>query len=373
MASYLDLITSPKSNVTRRVEIYESDGVTPWPSLDAHVRPFVDWNVNVDMARDERRTFDLVLDNTDKALRHYPGGFWYDKVIKIFRGVWGFNGEVYDSQLGEFMIDQINDAKHAPTISVTGRDYTKKLLTSKFAHATSFAVGQTLESVVTAIAVSGGVTRYIIPATGKTLGRVYLFEADTERWKAIADVCQAFGYEAYFNAQGYLVIREMRDPLTSPLSFTFATGYTPDFPATLANYEKSTNDARLFNQIIVRSESAGQVPIVGVATNTEPSSPTNINKIGIRSHTIKNSLITTQAQADDLASKMLKIYALEQFDLNTESLVIPWLEAGDIVGFADPDPSPGDPTRFLLSNFTIPGSLSGMKSNSKRVTIVGGS
>lgn len=78
------------SNITRRVEIYESDGITPWvpdPSDPGFTR-LVDGSVSLDYGRDERRTLDLTLLNDDKLLRPNPnGGFWYDKVLKIFRGV----------------------------------------------------------------------------------------------------------------------------------------------------------------------------------------------------------------------------------------------------------------------------------------------
>lgn len=78
-------------NVIRRVELYEADGDTLW-NPDAEADPgfarLIDGNVTVDYNSDERRVLDLALDNRDNLLRFDPfGGLWYDKVVKVFRGV----------------------------------------------------------------------------------------------------------------------------------------------------------------------------------------------------------------------------------------------------------------------------------------------
>jgi hypothetical protein len=82
-------------------------------------------------------------------------------------------------------------------------------------------------------------------------------------------------------------------------------------------------------------------------------------------------MITTTAQAQALADSYLAIHSLEEFDLEFETLFMPWLEAGDILGWIDPDPNPGDPKTFLLSSLTLPLSLSPMSGVGKRVLIVG--
>lgn len=71
--------------VTRRVEIYESDGNTLWAG-DVSNR-LIAGNVNLQYGDNERRSMDLTLKNDDNLLRSRPNGFWYDKVIKLYRGV----------------------------------------------------------------------------------------------------------------------------------------------------------------------------------------------------------------------------------------------------------------------------------------------
>ena len=91
MESRVDLdvlaaIHSGAVSIKRRFEIYESDGKTLWMPSSQTPR-MVDGSVTVDYGRDERRAFDVTLNNTDRVLNHDPDGFWYDKVLKFYRGV----------------------------------------------------------------------------------------------------------------------------------------------------------------------------------------------------------------------------------------------------------------------------------------------
>ena len=74
--------------VTRRLEFYESDAITRWHPGNSQISRLVDGSIPLDYNGDERRKLDVTLENSDNALRPDPnGGFWYDKVIKVFRGV----------------------------------------------------------------------------------------------------------------------------------------------------------------------------------------------------------------------------------------------------------------------------------------------
>jgi hypothetical protein len=173
----------------------------------------------------------------------------------------------------------------------------------------------------------------------------------------------------FFDAQGYLVMREYLDPVTAPLSYTLETGVFGN----LVTYNKTVNDTRIYNHIVVTGESNDPdiIPVSAEATNTEPSSPTRVDKIGDRVYQYTSSFITTTLQAQDVADKFLQIHALEEFDLIFSSIALPWLEVGEIVEFEDPRPSAGQPTRFLLSSLNLPLDLGAMSGNAKRVSVVG--
>lgn len=97
-ADVLAAIHSGTARIKRRLEIYETDGETLWmPS--AEVPRMVDGTVTVDYGRDERRAFDVTLNNSDGILNHDPDGFWYDKVLKVYRGLEFQNTKVSPSIL----------------------------------------------------------------------------------------------------------------------------------------------------------------------------------------------------------------------------------------------------------------------------------
>ncbi|MGE0342551.1 MAG: hypothetical protein AB7O86_05745 [Porticoccaceae bacterium] len=359
-----ELLFGPSAIVTRRCDIYENDGVTIWMA-DA---PILDGSVGVDMNRDERRSFELTLHNEDGDFASDPDGFWYDKVIKLYRGVRSSTIS-YEALLGTFAIDRIASPRFPSETKVTGRDYSKKLIVDKFGEATTFTAATPVENAIKGILASGGITSYEVPTTGQTLGKSFAYEAGTSRWQALKEIATAFGYEIFFSIAGTFIMRTLTDPTTAPLAFTFTT---EGALATLTDYEKATHDARLFNSCTVLGQTTTNVPVAYTAENTEPSSPTRIARIGRRSMPpYTSALVANETQAETLARAFLSVMALESYEIKMDSLVVPWLEAATTVEFEDPDPVSGAPSRFLLSDFNIPLMLDTMSANSKRVTIVG--
>lgn len=360
------------SLINQRVEIFEADAITRWKN-GAYDDRLIGGSITVDYSRDERRAFDITLDNGDHGLKYAPTEFWYNKILKAFSGILYWNGSswtTWETQVGEFMIDKINESNFPYQIKASGRDYTKKCQLSKFVNATAFTKNTPIENAIKSMAQNAGCTKFLIPVTGSSLGKDYYFERGVARWDAMKQIAEAFGYELFFDAQGYLVMREFLDPLQAPLSATLQTGPSV---GNLASYDKSINDTRLYNHIVVTGESSDStiLPVMAEAKNTEPSSPTNIDSIGDRVYQYTSSFITTTQQAQDVANKFLKIHALEEFDLNFNAIAMPWLEVGEIIEFIDPRPSAGQPTRFLLSSINVPLDLGPMSGNAKRVSVVG--
>jgi hypothetical protein len=267
------------------------------------------------------------------------------------------------------MIDSISEANFPYTVKIQGRDYTKKCMISKLANSLAFTAGYDLETAIWVLAVNAGIDKFILPVTGKVLGKEYFYERGTIRWNAMKEMALGFGYELFFDAQGYLVMREFQDPITAPLSYTLQTG--PTF-GNLVSYNKTVNDTRIYNHIIVTGESSDEtiIPVMAEAINTEPSSPTRVAELGDRVYPFTSPFITTTAQAQDVADKMLRIMGLEEFDLTFSAIPLFWLEVGEIVEFNDPRKNAGQPTRFLLSSLTLPLGLEAMSGNAKRVTVV---
>lgn len=365
-ASVIDAINSSVTHIECRVEIFEADGTTRFNSGNDDDR-LISGSVSVDYSRDERRSLECVLDNSDLGLVNAPSGIWYDKVFKPYYRVLLTGGAYYDFQLGEFVVDQISEPHFPNVMNISLRDYTKKCKTSKYAMTTAYSVGQELEEIVHTVASNAGITKFLLPVTGITVGKAFQFERGTERWEAIRQIVMAYDHDAYFDEAGYLVLAPYQDPVTSPVVATFKTGSDGN----LASYDKSTNDGRLYNHIVVTGDTSDSsvIPVSAEATNTEPSSPTRIAKIGDRVYEYVSSFITTEEQAQAVADSFLRIHALEEYNLNFGAIAYPWLDAGYITIFEDPVTL--ESIRMLLSSISIPLSPGTMTGTGKRVRLVG--
>lgn len=291
------------------------------------------------------------------------------KAVKWLRNYVPFQD--WEVQVGEFMIDRISEKNFPKVINITTRDYVKKMIGSKLEKSLSFAAGTPIETIVKAMAGNSGIFKTKIPATGKTLPARVDLERGTERWRVAADICKANGFELFFDAQGYLVMRPFIDPSFGPISHTFKTGKISE-GGNLVEFERSTNDSELYNHVVVTGERdvEGALPYFGEAKNTTPGSPTRIDRIGDRMYPFTSSYFTSNAQCLETAHNLLKLHSLESYEMSFSSLVYPWLEAGEIVELLDPDRLDIDPTRFLMDSFNIPMGLGTMGGTAKRITFV---
>lgn len=373
----IEAIEDGSVGIRRRLEFYEKDGTTRWypegPTEDESLsRLLPEGSVNISSDRDERRLIDISLDNRDGLLRPHPDGFWYDKVLKPYRGLVMPDDTVEWWQLGEFVIDGIDDQRFPKTISVSGRDYTKRMLLSKLANSASWPAGTKLVDLIKALAANSGVTKIGLPTVAQvptTLGAKLEAERGSDRWGIARGAAEAKGYALFFDSDGFLRMEKFVDPTTSALEWTFQTG-----PAgNLVDYSRSVNDSELYN--VVQVESAA--PETGVANfwearNTEPSSPTCVQRIGERvMPLITLETVASQAQVKAFAISTLMIAALESYNLSFSSIYYPWFDVNKVVQVLEDDRIIGDPTRFLLTDIEMSFELGPMSNTAKRITYVG--
>lgn len=274
----------------------------------------------------------------------------------------------WEVQTGEFVLDRIVENNFPHTVKVTGRDYTKRALLSKVTVSMTFAAGTPLKTLVSALANNAGIYKQRLANATEVLPYDLSIERGTDRWTVIRDAANSFNYELYVDSEGYLTMSKFRDPTLDAIQAVFQTGPTGN----LSTFEKSTNDSRLYNNIVVTGErSDGGLPYFGQAKNTQPDSPTSIDEIGDRVFEFTSTFFANDAQCLDYAKTLLSVNALETYEMSCASIVYPWLEAGSIVQIILPDAAPTDPTRYLLDSLSIPIQLGPMSFTGKRVTIVG--
>lgn len=366
-------------HISRRIELFEADGTTLWKAGNLQER-LIGGEISVDGSRDERRSLsNLILSNKDKFFKHEPGGLWYDKIVKVYRGLL-YETRVnnvlvpkkFEIQIGEFMIDTINTQRFPNHVTIAGRDYAKKLLLDQFAVDTTYATGQPLDTIVRIIATNGGINKFRLGATGVTVSTPVALPRGSSRWEGIKTLCEGLNVEVYFDHQGFLVTRLYDDVSTAAphLSLQF------DGEArNLVDFSKSTSDSNIFNHIVVTGTSEEETvtgyKFISIRENNDPNSPTSIQKIGRRTFPYEVSYLTSQTQANELSLRLLNVKQLEDYALNFQTICYPWLEANRVVQFDDPDEPETVPTRFFLTSFSIPMELGPMSGDAKRIIIVG--
>lgn len=380
----LAAIQAGVTRVLRRVEIYESDGDTLWTPTNGDTRSrLIDGSISLDYSRDERRAYDMTLNNSDFMLDSKGSeGFWYDKILKPYRGVrypavpeapFYLPYKDWEVQVGEFMIDKIDDDDSQPMLKVSGRDYTKKCLSSKLEKSESFPAGTYIYDLIKALAANAGIKKFKIPFTNETLATSLDLERGTERWNVMAQAANSHNYDIYFDNQGYLTMSKYTDPALSAPVQTFSTG--PD--GNLVTYTKSSDDSNLYNHIVVTGDresvegGAILMPYFGEAKNTNPSSPTNIDRVGDRYFPFQSSFFTSNQQCQELANSLLAIYSLESYNISWSSINYPWLDVGQTADIYEPRSKSTTAAKFLLDTLTIPLTLDPMSATGKRVLKTG--
>lgn len=370
-------IDSGLTRVLRRIEIYESDGETLWVPDNRPVQPrLIDGSISVDYNRNERRTLDVSLANYDNRLASRDGeGFWYDKILKVYRGCVYFENNVrqkWEVQMGEYHIDNIKTSANDTQVRVVARDPWKKLMNSKLPQSMSFPHGTYLSELVRSLAANAGIHKLRIPYTNETIGSTMDLERGTERGEVIKQACTANNYDVYFDNEGYLKMEKFSDPSTSAPTARFSTGVGGN----IVTYDKSINDSRLYNHILVygdrESVEGGDIlmPYFGEAINDNPNSPTSVDRLGDRQYSYASSFFTSDQQCQNYAESLLKIHSLETYEINWSSIYYPWLEVGTVVEVSEPDTDVDIDTRFLLDTISYPLSLGPMSATGKRVLIV---
>lgn len=277
----------------------------------------------------------------------------------------------WETQVGEYVIDNLSTDSFPSHLKIVGRDYTKRCMNSKLARATSFESGSNVMELISALASNSGIRKMKLPIVQRFSSSQIDYAPQTSRWQIMKELAASINSDIYFDHAGYLVVEPYADPAFSPEVATFQTGQSGN----LVKYTRSASDSELYNHIVITSGSdneANALPYFGEAINSDPDSPTNVDRIGDRTYFWDSVSMGSDEACVALAKSWLKIYALESFEMSFDSINYFWLDAGGIAKVLDPDRIATDPTRFLMTSLTIPMTLGPMQAAARRMMIVEG-
>lgn len=272
----------------------------------------------------------------------------------------------WETQLGEYVQDSASVASESPDlVEITGRDYVKRCLLSRLVASTTYDKGRAIEDVIGNMALNSRIRKIALPSTGATLDRDMTWESDTDRWSIMKELATSHNYDLYFDTNGVLVMEKFRDPSTSPVDLLLNVGPLGN----LVSKGLRTSDTQLFNHVVVVGEGADRdaPPVWAEAINNAPDSPSRVDELGDRVVRYQAATVTTLGQAKELAESMLSVAALEEFELNFSTPLLPWVEPNQILAMTEEAAGTWGPDRFLLSSVSMPLDLSPMSGTGKRI------
>lgn len=272
----------------------------------------------------------------------------------------------WETQLGEYVQDSASASSESPeVVELSGRDYVKKCLVSRLPAATTYDKGRPIEDIIRNMALNSRVRKIALPTTGEALDRDMTWEADTDRWSIMKELATSNNYDLFFDTNGVLVMEKFRDPSSSPVDLLLNVGPLGN----LVSRGLRTSDSQLFNHVVVVGEGADNdtPPVWAEALNNNPASPSRVDELGDRVIRHQAATINTLAQAQELANTMLSVAALEEFELDFSTPLLPWVEPNQILALTDEAAGTWGPDRFLLSSVSMPLDLSPMSGTGKRI------
>lgn len=305
---------------------------------------------------------------------------WFNYMPSVFNGqarnllnkamkwLWGYTPYAeWETPLGDFLIDNMKTQNYPNTLSLSGRDQTKKLLGSKLQRTETFEAGTPIAYMIRAMAANAGITKVRYNLTADVLPKAVTIARTTERFNAMQQAADYINKDLFFDVDGYLDLTNRADPtLGSPVA-SFKTGKRD---GNLVGFDRSTSDARIYNRVVVTGTNADGLEYYGEAVNDNPNSPTSIQRLGDRTYFYTSNLAISSDWCQQYAQKLLGQVAFEQYELGFSSIVYPWLDANIVIDFQDPDNLASDPTRFLMDTMNVPLQLEPMSATGKRVLFI---
>lgn len=323
----------------------------------------VDGNVDVDVTRLTRRTFTSNVLNPAGVWSpgsDYSGTFYVNRLIRLWRGIdYGNAHELVP--IGTFMIDRADIAveRNMSIVVLSGSDLWKKFGKSAFATAKTWAVGDSINTIITYIASQAGVTRLNLDplssrvAGDKVTSKKFAVEQGDNRGEAIAELCKSYGIDVYFDTLGRLTTQDFTAPGDKAVVYT----YDPTDNNNLLTVKAAFTDENLYNSVLVIGTADKDNIVTYRIRDTSPTSVTSVDRIGERVFIYESDNIGTTTLARTTAENLFYKKVLVNEDITLETICNPAFEGNDVIKVRETDFSKLN-LSFRIKAFTVPLSTS---------------
>ena len=334
----------------------------------------VDGQVDADSSRLARRTMNISVMNPEAEFTpnsDWGGLFYVNRLIRIWRGVVFVDGTTEFVPVGTFMLDttDVVAERNMSVVVLTGTDLYKLLTKAKFGTPKRWEAGTPIQTVVKEMAQLAGVTRFILDPLSHRSSNTRNIQADLnfERKAVIGDeiakLATAWGLDIYFDPMGRMVSEESR--LDRPTVWQ----YRPGEDTSLLTVKASYKDELLYNHILVTGTADENNPVYAEALDTNPSSPTYWQRIGVRTYEYESTFIATQEQAQNTANSLLSEHTKVVEDIELQAICNPAYECNDVITVQESEFTKLD-HRLRIQSFSVPLSSSRQSIRLRRTVTV---
>lgn len=224
--------------------------------------------------------------------------------VSVRLGVELLDGTISSVPYGQYMISstRTNSTADSQVTQLQLLDLADAVERYRFEQPLTIVDGTDLATMVNAVITSRTGFNPNVSATGRFLGanRIFGLDPETGPWSEIQDVLQSFALTAWFDRSGQIQIGSVNVTSTSAVQLPGVTSLTADF------------DTRPRNVMVVKGEPLDADPVISIAMDDDPGSPTyagtsaGSSPYGRATKLYTSQMIYTQQQADDTAAQMLQ-------------------------------------------------------------------
>ena len=325
-----------------------------------------DGSVSITRDADVRRRLKLQVSFFDTSIYDQYFNPAARHIIKPYRGVVYEDGEVEWIPLGVFKFHDYDvvsrgDRSNGMYANFNGLDLSYFLNANVWQSPWSISDGTNVITAITDILDDreiGFTSKRFVESTSETTAAMFVTDPP---WRQIRRMGESIGFEPYYDALGIFTCRQIGDPLDRDLDLDL-TALTNG--VRIGELNRSGDITETYSGVIINASAPWLLyPIQATYWDDDVSSPTYRGRIGEIPKIINDSTITNQTQADDAVEREWNRIRGRVEQIAFDSIVIPTLEGGNIVGATDSDT--GVVTKHTLETYNIP-LLKGLSSGTVR-------
>jgi hypothetical protein len=290
------------------------------------------------IAADDRRTQTL-LDVLDER----------GTELQISRGVIYPTGRVELAPVARIRIDSLEDDLAEPgVVALAGQDRAVYLVDDKFLTPRAATAGARITAQITALIQETLPNAAVWDDSGSAATVPGGIVWEQERWDAIAVLAGSIGCTVYADPRGDFHIAPV-PTFDNPAVWTVDAG----LDGVLLGGQRARSRDGVYNVVVATSSPTdGVAPVVGIAQDTDPYSPTRVGgPFGRVPRFYTSALISSQAQAAATAKALLDESLGRTSTIALTSMVNPALEVGDRINVVLAD---GVTVYHIADGFDVP-------------------